>query len=262
MFVCLSACLLICWSSCLSVCLSFCWYVFWSVSMSTCLSGCLSVSMSVCLVACLSVGQTVYLSVCLVSLLVCLSVFLLVYIFVSPFAFGLSVDLFVCLSVCQFFCISIGTSCTSVCLLIVSLSIFLSITSLSLPKFWNHPPPPHHFPPSVSLFIRLSVSVVLDMNDETPTFFPRVYNASVLENVPRDFVVVRLNCSDNDAGLNAELSYFITGQRSKDLSQTLKDCLCLWGGLGCVHTCVWVCMIMYRAIWKIFSTLCVWCWLY
>ncbi|MCI4376817.1 hypothetical protein PGIGA_G00192640, partial [Pangasianodon gigas] len=52
---------------------------------------------------------------------------------------------------------------------------------------------------------------VLDMNDETPTFSPRVYNASVLENVPRDFVVARLNCSDNDAGLNAELSYFITG---------------------------------------------------
>ncbi|TST98564.1 Cadherin-23 [Bagarius yarrelli] len=52
---------------------------------------------------------------------------------------------------------------------------------------------------------------VLDVNDETPTFFPRVYNASVMESVPRDYVVVRLNCSDNDAGLNAELSYFITG---------------------------------------------------
>ncbi|GAA6098060.1 cadherin-23 isoform X1 [Tachysurus ichikawai] len=52
---------------------------------------------------------------------------------------------------------------------------------------------------------------VLDMNDETPTFFPRLYNVSLLESVPRDFVVARLNCSDNDAGLNAELSYFITG---------------------------------------------------
>ncbi|XP_029926425.1 cadherin-23 isoform X1 [Myripristis murdjan] len=52
---------------------------------------------------------------------------------------------------------------------------------------------------------------VLDMNDETPTFFPRVYNVSLQESVPRDHVVVRLNCSDNDAGLNAELSYFITG---------------------------------------------------
>ncbi|MFT7806101.1 cadherin-23 [Arapaima gigas] len=52
---------------------------------------------------------------------------------------------------------------------------------------------------------------VLDVNDETPTFFPRVYNVSVLESVPRDFTVVQLSCSDNDAGLNAELSYFITG---------------------------------------------------
>uniref|UniRef100_A0A8C2JDF4 Cadherin-23 n=1 Tax=Cyprinus carpio TaxID=7962 RepID=A0A8C2JDF4_CYPCA len=51
---------------------------------------------------------------------------------------------------------------------------------------------------------------VLDMNDETPTFFPSIYNVSLDENVPRDYVVVRLNCTDNDAGLNAELSYFIT----------------------------------------------------
>uniref|UniRef100_A0AAQ6IFR4 Cadherin-23 n=1 Tax=Anabas testudineus TaxID=64144 RepID=A0AAQ6IFR4_ANATE len=56
----------------------------------------------------------------------------------------------------------------------------------------------------------LTVSV-LDVNDETPTFNPRVYNVSLLENVPRDRSVVRLSCSDNDAGLNAELSYFITG---------------------------------------------------
>lgn len=56
---------------------------------------------------------------------------------------------------------------------------------------------------------------VLDVNDETPTFNPRVYNVSLLENVPRDRSVVQLSCSDNDAGLNAELSYFITGQRSQ-----------------------------------------------
>ncbi|XP_026165849.1 cadherin-23 [Mastacembelus armatus] len=56
----------------------------------------------------------------------------------------------------------------------------------------------------------LTVSV-LDVNDETPTFNPRVYNVSLKENVPRDHIVVRLSCSDNDAGLNAELSYFITG---------------------------------------------------
>ncbi|KAK2824047.1 hypothetical protein Q5P01_021222 [Channa striata] len=56
----------------------------------------------------------------------------------------------------------------------------------------------------------LTVSV-LDVNDETPTFNPRVYNVSLMENIPRDRSVVHLSCSDNDAGLNAELSYFITG---------------------------------------------------
>ncbi|KAF5929082.1 hypothetical protein HPG69_015555 [Diceros bicornis minor] len=52
---------------------------------------------------------------------------------------------------------------------------------------------------------------VLDVNDEKPTFFPAVYNVSVSEDVPREFRVVWLNCTDNDVGLNAELSYFITG---------------------------------------------------
>ncbi|XP_069045127.1 cadherin-23 [Lepisosteus oculatus] len=52
---------------------------------------------------------------------------------------------------------------------------------------------------------------VLDMNDETPTFFPSVYNITLLENVARDYMVTRLSCTDNDTGLNAELSYFITG---------------------------------------------------
>nr|XP_020454554.1 cadherin-23 isoform X2 [Monopterus albus] len=52
---------------------------------------------------------------------------------------------------------------------------------------------------------------VLDVNDETPTFNPRVYNVSLKENVPRNYIVASLSCTDNDAGLNAELSYFITG---------------------------------------------------
>lgn len=53
---------------------------------------------------------------------------------------------------------------------------------------------------------------VLDVNDESPTFFPAVYNVSLPEDVARDFKVVRLNCTDADEGLNAELSYFITGE--------------------------------------------------
>lgn len=70
---------------------------------------------------------------------------------------------------------------------------------------------------SYSCFSLSPLFAVLDVNDETPTFFPSVYNISLEESVPRDYVLVRLNCSDNDAGLNAELSYFITGQ-----------VLCIW----------------------------------
>lgn len=65
------------------------------------------------------------------------------------------------------------------------------------------------------VIVCLSFSAVLDMNDETPTFFPSVYNVSLDESVPRDYVLVRLTCTDNDAGLNAELSYFITGQSAE-----------------------------------------------
>uniref|UniRef100_A0A3Q0R7E9 Cadherin-related 23 n=1 Tax=Amphilophus citrinellus TaxID=61819 RepID=A0A3Q0R7E9_AMPCI len=66
--------------------------------------------------------------------------------------------------------------------------------------------------------------VVLDVNDETPTFNPRVYNVSLKESVPRDYIVTRLSCSDNDAGLNAELSYFITdGNQDGKFSVGFRD---------------------------------------
>ncbi|CAG6017760.1 unnamed protein product, partial [Menidia menidia] len=65
---------------------------------------------------------------------------------------------------------------------------------------------------------------VLDVNDETPTFNPRLYNVSLKESVPRDHVVARLSCSDNDAGLNAELSYFITdGNQDGKFSVGFRD---------------------------------------
>ncbi|KAM4636899.1 cadherin-23 [Discoglossus pictus] len=64
--------------------------------------------------------------------------------------------------------------------------------------------------PSKSSTSTLTVRV-LDVNDESPTFFPTFYNLSLPESVPRDYVVARLNCTDADTGLNAELSYFITG---------------------------------------------------
>lgn len=95
---------------------------------------------------------------------------------------------------------------------------------------------PYLSPTCIYLYVLMSLCLcvlcawgsVLDVNDETPTFNPRVYNVSMKESVPRDHTVARLSCSDNDAGLNAELSYFITGQRSQ----------CVCGGGGCSVLCV------------------------
>lgn len=84
---------------------------------------------------------------------------------------------------------------------------------------------------------------VLDVNDETPTFNPRVYNVSLKESVPRDHIVARLSCTDNDAGLNAELSYFITGQSSQ---WELFLCVC---ELQC-------CTVSYVHIWYLCPSIC------
>lgn len=131
---------------------------------------------------------------------------------------------------------------------------------------------------------------VLDVNDETPTFNPRVYNVSLKESVPRDHIVARLSCSDNDAGLNAELSYFITGQRSQWglflLVSGLQCCavmgtmctystfvhpsisawLCVWSELllhasftviAVLYVCEWTCLtsIINKLIWNVFCVL-------
>lgn len=121
---------------------------------------------------------------------------------------------------------------------------------------------------------------VLDVNDETPTFNPRVYNVSLKESVPRDHIVVHLSCSDNDAGLNAELSYFITGQRSQwglflcvwatvlysygDYSvctystfvhPSIAVWLCVWGELP-LHACFAVIAVLCVCEWCVSLTCC------
>lgn len=114
----------------------------------------------------------------------------------------------------------------------------------------------------VSLCLSVGVRAsVLDVNDETPTFNPRVYNVSLKESVPRDHIVTRLSCSDNDAGLNAELSYFITGQRSQ---WVMLYSMCLWAAVlysygdhvhvqilcPSIHLCVNFLLICCKFIWN------------
>lgn len=125
---------------------------------------------------------------------------------------------------------------------------------------------------SLCLCVLCAWGSVLDVNDETPTFNPRVYNVSLKESVPRDHTVARLSCSDNDAGLNAELSYFITGQRSQCVGGCGGCFVCLWASVlysegyhvqvlclfshlcpsPCdlyeVHACVFVCLFVFSRL--------------
>lgn len=64
--------------------------------------------------------------------------------------------------------------------------------------------------PSLSSVTTLTVNV-LDENDNSPTFDPRHYTASVPENVTTGYTVVQLFATDRDVGPNAGIRYTITG---------------------------------------------------
>ncbi|XP_010179117.1 PREDICTED: protocadherin beta-13-like, partial [Mesitornis unicolor] len=49
--------------------------------------------------------------------------------------------------------------------------------------------------------------VVLDVNDNAPVFTQKLYIGQVLENAPEGSVVLRVAATDQDAGLNGEISY-------------------------------------------------------
>ncbi|XP_061105702.1 protocadherin-10-like [Conger conger] len=52
---------------------------------------------------------------------------------------------------------------------------------------------------------------VLDANDNAPVFDQSFYRVSLMENVPRGFLVIKLNASDLDEGSNADISYSFSG---------------------------------------------------
>uniref|UniRef100_A0A8C8RI10 Cadherin domain-containing protein n=1 Tax=Pelusios castaneus TaxID=367368 RepID=A0A8C8RI10_9SAUR len=49
--------------------------------------------------------------------------------------------------------------------------------------------------------------VVLDVNDNAPVFTQPVYKASVLENVPKGSLIITIRATDQDEGVNAEVSF-------------------------------------------------------
>ncbi|KAG7465375.1 hypothetical protein MATL_G00175780 [Megalops atlanticus] len=52
---------------------------------------------------------------------------------------------------------------------------------------------------------------VLDANDNVPVFDQSVYRVSLVENAPRGTLVIKLNASDLDEGLNGEIAYSFSG---------------------------------------------------
>ncbi|XP_058533804.1 protocadherin alpha-5-like [Ochotona princeps] len=63
--------------------------------------------------------------------------------------------------------------------------------------------------PELTGTVQLLVSV-LDANDNAPEFDKPVYNIRLLENTPNGTLVIKLNASDADEGINKEIDYFIS----------------------------------------------------
>uniref|UniRef100_A0A8D0HJB4 Cadherin domain-containing protein n=1 Tax=Sphenodon punctatus TaxID=8508 RepID=A0A8D0HJB4_SPHPU len=62
--------------------------------------------------------------------------------------------------------------------------------------------------------------IVLDANDNAPVFSQPVYKATVFENVPKGYKVAKVNATDLDEGINAELSYSL--RKSTDKSHIFQ----------------------------------------
>ncbi|CAM5160428.1 unnamed protein product, partial [Natator depressus] len=63
--------------------------------------------------------------------------------------------------------------------------------------------------------------IVLDANDNLPVFSQTIYKARVLENSPKDYLVVTVSATDLDEGNYGEISYSFS-QKSKENSKTFK----------------------------------------
>uniref|UniRef100_A0ACB8EBL5 Uncharacterized protein n=1 Tax=Sphaerodactylus townsendi TaxID=933632 RepID=A0ACB8EBL5_9SAUR len=60
--------------------------------------------------------------------------------------------------------------------------------------------------------------VVEDMNDNAPIFSQSVYKVTVLENIPLDSLLVTVNATDMDEGINAEITYAFRQASEKALN--------------------------------------------
>lgn len=74
--------------------------------------------------------------------------------------------------------------------------------------------------PNSSTAVRI---VVVDLNDNAPSFKKKIYYVSILENATIGHVVLELHAEDEDVGLNANVSYTIlagSGMNTFTLNRT------------------------------------------
>ncbi|XP_075131388.1 protocadherin gamma-C5-like isoform X2 [Leptodactylus fuscus] len=61
--------------------------------------------------------------------------------------------------------------------------------------------------------------IIIDFNDNAPTFPQTYYKINVTENLPVDTPIIQINASDLDEGLNAEIEYFLDGRTPVSVRQ-------------------------------------------
>lgn len=74
--------------------------------------------------------------------------------------------------------------------------------------------------PNSSTVVRI---VVVDLNDNAPSFKKKMYDVSIRENATIGHVVLELRAEDEDIGLNADVSYTIlagSGMNTFNLNRT------------------------------------------
>ena len=100
--------------------------------------------------------------------------------------------------------------------------------------------------PSLSTEVNVSL-VLVDINDNSPTFNSSVYYGYVMENQPIGSPVLVITGTDRDLGSNARLSYGVQGgdfrfsidqDTVSDLCVCVCVCVCVCGGGGDFHS-VW-----------------------
>ncbi|XP_075852246.1 protocadherin alpha-5 [Microcebus murinus] len=70
--------------------------------------------------------------------------------------------------------------------------------------------------PELTGTVQLLINV-LDANDNAPEFDKSIYNVRLLENTPSGTLVIKLNASDADEGINKEIVYFFSNLVSDDV---------------------------------------------